>query len=183
MHRTCRPIRIVYQFFFLLLAERFAWFPLCVIAGDRFHGRPAIGARVRKLIRTEQTSHRNIPHKRNFTKTKKKKTKWKQKKNQGWKNNTARCTNNKKEHKEHNTLKKKKNLCGPSVFATRPGPLVDVARAPPNLSAAVRLPKSLSQIIYRLMQMQFNTFNALKSISSSEQFTEEASWCAILTYC
>lgn len=27
-----------------------------------------------------------------------------------------------------------------------------------------------------------NTFNAFKSISSSEQFTEEASWCAILTY-
>lgn len=27
-----------------------------------------------------------------------------------------------------------------------------------------------------------DTFNAFKSISSSEQFTEEASWCAILTY-
>lgn len=26
------------------------------------------------------------------------------------------------------------------------------------------------------------TFNAPKSISSSEQFTEEAIWCAILTY-
>ena len=32
------------------------------------------------------------------------------------------------------------------------------------------------------MEKHENTFKALKSISSSEQFTEGASWCAILTY-
>lgn len=35
---------------------------------------------------------------------------------------------------------------------------------------------------YHTTDDRHDTFNAFKSISSSEQFTEEPSWCAILTY-